>query len=232
MKSKSIYLFVSILLCITSEASAVSFVHDFSIRTFARTSFDGGYDYSLNEIPESMSWLQDEYVEFSGKISIDHSGNQYEDSSYWRYFEIGSWQLKMDNVDFILSGAGRLMYNSGQTEGNRGYYYISLQTDQNSDADLGRIGTSPVDTDLPLFDFNLLGELDNIMDDGRDLGEVNIDIEGNGLGVGWDIPVFSSYYMSISASCTAVEPVPEPATMLLFGIGLAGIVCAKTRHKN
>ena len=52
-------------------------------------------------------------------------------------------------------------------------------------------------------------------------------IELTGVGT-----AHQGYYIGLDNVSLTADPVPEPATMLLFGTGLAGLVGARTRRKK
>ena len=184
-----------------------------------------GYFYSIDPSTGTPTYIG-KAESFINGLTFDSSGTLYGSGGQYLYTldlasgsatQVGSTGFNSSG-DLAFDADGNLYLTASASGGSNGDQLVAVDASTGASRKIGDIGYRFV-YGLSFVDSTLYG-----FTSGQDILNINM---GSGLGTGIGTTDIAAY----GATGGNAAPVPEPATMLLFGSGLAGLACYRNKKK-
>lgn len=187
--------------------------------------------YSIDYTTAAATFIGNHNINSTGNknsLVFDANGNLYAANTALYALDINTGASSLlgsgggynSSGDLAFIGGDMYLSSQGSTGGDR---LFEINTTTGVGSIVGNIGFSAVyglATDDNVNLYGVAGTSILSIDEGSGLGTYLFNYAGHGLGMAWG----SAFYSESS-------PVPEPATMLMFGMGLLGLAGSRLRKK-
>ena len=218
MKAKTLAFFLIGLFFLGAPVSALAdnyFIFEYGFTNVTNNDAD---DAAIGEAQLYM-WVEDLG---NGQVSFLFGNEGDEASSIADIYFDDSDPLLLDYLSTVITNSSGVSFSEGAKPSNLpggGSFEADYSAD--SDSPVQPNGVNPGETVLFTFDMN----------DGYDYDDLIAVLDENALSVGLHVQGFDSGGSEGFISTGPGDPVPEPATMLLFGTGMACLAGYRRRNK-